>query len=54
MIPNDKLKTFSQLVNQLIGLNEPTDEELEKRHLTEVYDELHNLKNSLSQADFYA
>lgn len=54
MIPNDKLKTLSQLVNQLTGPNEPTDEELEKGHLTEVYDELHNLKNSLSQAGFYA
>ena len=52
MIPNDKLKMLSQLVNQLTGPNEPTDEELEKEHLSEVYDELHNLKNSLFQAGF--
>lgn len=53
MIPIDKIKILNQLVNQLIGPNEPTEEDLEKnRYLIEVYDELHNLKISLSQAGF--
>lgn len=44
----DNLKKIKELIDELIGENEPTDEELDYDEDTiEVYAELHNLKEAL-------
>lgn len=44
----DNLKKIKELIDELIGENEPTDEELDyDEDAIEVYAELHNLKEAL-------
>ena len=44
----DNLKKIKKLVDELIGENEPTDEELDyDEDAIEVYVQLHNLKEAL-------
>lgn len=44
----DNLKKIKELIDELIGENEPTDEELDyDDDAIEVYAELHNLKEAL-------
>ena len=44
----DNLKKIKELIDELIGENEPTDEELDyDDNAIEVYAELHNLKEAL-------
>nr|DAK26677.1 MAG TPA: hypothetical protein [Caudoviricetes sp.] len=55
MIPIDKFKILNQIINQLLEENEPTDEELNyDENLIAIYENLHNLRASLSYLNFSA
>lgn len=49
----ENLKKIKELVNEVLGENEPTDEELDyDDDAIEMYAELHNLKEAMEQMGF--
>ena len=46
----EKLMKIKELIDELLGENEPTDEDLDyDDDAIDVYDELHNLKESMER-----